>query len=191
MMHLHNPNELVKDADEALQLLKDGNVRFQEGDLSLKNDYKEIREVLSHGQKPFAIILCCADSRDVPELYFDQKLGDLFVIRNAGNVVDDVVLGSIEYGVEHLGCPLVVVVGHTNCGAVTAACQGGSFPRNIQSIIKKIEPSVKDGIPVDEVAVSNAKRMVEEIQKDEIIQHQGTRVVSALYDILSGEVIWL
>ena len=190
-MHLHKPNVQIKSADEALQLLKEGNQRFMEGHLTRKNDYKEIRQILENAQKPYAVILCCADSRVAPEIYFDEKLGDIFVVRNAGNVVDDVVLGSIEYGAEHLGCPLVVVVGHTHCGAVTAACQGGDMPRNISAIIKKIQPSIKDGMAVDEVAVENAKAMAEEIRNDEIIKHLGTKVVPALYDILSGEVIWL
>lgn len=190
-MILHKPDVLVTEAEEALKLLKEGNERFMKGELSPKDDYDGYRETLSGGQKPYAIVLCCADSRVAPEIYFDQKLGDIFVIRNAGNVVDEVVLGSVEYGAEHLGSPLVVVVGHTSCGAVTAACQGGELPRNIEAIVKKIQPSVEEGLEVNEVAVKNAKAMAEEIQQDEIIKHLGTKVVPALYDILSGEVIWL
>lgn len=190
-MNLHKPDVLVTDAEEALTLLKEGNARFVKGELSTKDDYAGIRETLNGGQKPFAIVLCCADSRVAPELYFDTKLGDIFVIRNAGNVVDDVVLGSIEYGAEHLGSPLVVVLGHTNCGACTAAVQGGDVPRNIGQIMKKITPSVKDGLSVNEVAAENAKAMCAEVQADEIIKHLGTKVVPAVYDILTGEVNWL
>ena len=190
-MHLHNPVELITDAQEALQLLKDGNERFVKGELSRKDDYENIRESLNDGQKPFAIILCCADSRVDPEIYFDQKLGDIFVIRNAGNVVDDVVLGSIEYGAEHLGCPLMVVVGHTNCGAVTAAVEGGEAPDHILSIIKKIRPSIKEGETIDEVAVENAKAMAKEIANDDMVKRLGTKVVPAIYDILTGKVTWL
>lgn len=113
------------DSQKALELLKEGNARFVSGALTPKDHYKEERQKLSEGQHPFAVVLCCSDSRVVPEILFDQQLGDLFVIRNAGNVVDLHVLGSIEYAVEHLGAPLVVVLGHSNCGAVTATCQGG------------------------------------------------------------------
>ena len=190
-MNLHKPNVKITSAEEALQFLKEGNERFVKGELSTKDTYEEDRNTLSGGQVPYAIVLCCADSRVAPEIYFDQKLGDIFVIRNAGNVVDDVVLGSIEYGAEHLGSPLVVVVGHTSCGAVTAACSGGELPRNIQAIVKKIAPSVEEGKSVNEVAAANAKAMVEEILNDEIIQHLGTKVVPAVYDILTGEVSWL
>ena len=177
-MRLHDPEVKVTSAEEALQMLKEGNARFMSGELTM-------------GQKPFAIILCCADSRVAPEIYFDQKLGDIFVIRNAGNVVDEVVLGSIEYGAEHLGSPLMVVLGHTSCGAVTAACEGGELPENIEAIVKKIQPSVKAGASVNEVSRANAIAMAEQIKADPIIKHVGTTVVPAIYDIASGEVIWL
>ena len=189
-MVLHDPSVKVTSADEALKFLKEGNARFIKGELSAKDNYSEIRGALSGGQKPFAIILCCADSRVAPEIYFDQKLGDIFVIRNAGNVVDDIVLGSIEYGAEHLGSPLVVVVGHTSCGAVTAAVQGGEVPPNIGAIVKKIQPSVCGKHDVNEVAKINAKAMADEIAADEIIKHLGTKVVAAVYDIASGQVEW-
>ena len=108
------------DFSSALQSLKAGNKRFVTGGLSPKNTYAEDRKALCEGQHPFAVVLCCSDSRVAPEIIFDQKLGDLFVIRNAGNVIDKHVLGSIEYAVEHLGTSLVVVMGHSCCGAVTA-----------------------------------------------------------------------
>ena len=190
-MRLHLPDEKLTSAEEALQLLKEGNERFVKGELCAKDTYEGDRQTLSGGQVPYAIVLCCADSRVAPELYFDQRLGDIFVIRNAGNVVDDIVLGSIEYGAEHLGSPLVVVLGHTSCGACTAAVKGGDVPRNIGEIMKKIAPSVTEGATVDEVAAANARAMCEEIQNDEIIKHLGTTVVPAVYNILSGEVEWL
>ena len=189
-MNLHDPAVKITDAQQALAYLKEGNKRFVENGLSVKDDYAAIRNVLSGGQQPYAIVLCCADSRVAPEIYFDQKLGDIFVIRNAGNVVDEVVLGSIEYGAEHLGSPLVVVVGHTSCGAVTAAVQGGEVPPNIGEIVKKIAPSVEEGKTVNEVALANAQAMAEQVRNDEIIKHLGTEVVAAVYDITSGEVIW-
>ncbi|MBR2067415.1 MAG: carbonic anhydrase [Solobacterium sp.] len=190
-MHLHEPNERITSADEALKMLKEGNARYLKGELCAKDDYKEERDVLSKGQVPYAVILCCSDSRVAPEIYFDERLGDIFVIRNAGNVIDEVVMGSIEYGAEHLGSPLIVVVGHTSCGAVTAACEGGDLPRNISAIVRRIQPSIQEGMSVDEVAIENAKAMAKQIADDEMIRHCGTKVVSALYDILSGEVKWL
>ena len=190
-MRLHDPEVKITSADEALQMLKEGNARFTKGEMSVKDNYDVIRSKLTRGQKPFAIVLSCADSRVAPEIYFDQKLGDIFVIRNAGNVVDDVVLGSIEYGAEHLGSPLVVVLGHTSCGAVTAACEGGELPENIEAIVRKIKPSVKAGSAVNDVSRANAIAMAEQIKADKIIQHVGTKVVPAIYDIATGEVIWL
>jgi carbonic anhydrase len=112
-------------------------------------------------------------------------------VRNAGNVVDETVLGSIEYGAEHLGSPLVVVIGHSCCGAVTAACEGGDLPDNIQSIVNKIAPSVEKGNGVDEVIHIHAQEMAEQVKNNEIIKHLGTKVLPAYYDIVTGEVKWL
>ena len=124
---------------QAIDLLKAGNARFVSGALTPKDNYATLREQLSTGQHPFAVVLCCSDSRVAPEIIFDQKLGDLFVIRNAGNIVDEEVLGSIEYAVEHLETPLVVVMGHSACGAVTATCQGGDLPGHIIDLAKRIK----------------------------------------------------
>lgn len=190
-MAIHNPGELIDNADDALAMLKDGNERFVSGKLRHHGNQKKGRKVLGCGQKPFAVILCCADSRVSPEIFFDQKLGDIFVIRNAGNVIDTVVLGSIEYGVEHLGAPIVVVVGHSKCGAVTAACEGGELPENIQSIVNVIKPSVKDGESVDKVVRAHAVAMSEVVKADHVVQCLGTKVVPAYYDIETGVVTWL
>ncbi len=100
------------------------------------------RPELAEGQHPYAIVLACADSRVAPELIFDESLGKLFVVRVAGNVADPVVLGSIEYAVEHLHANLLMVLGHENCGAVKATIGGGAFPPNIEALIKRITPAV-------------------------------------------------
>ena len=178
------------DSQQALEILKEGNARFVSGALTPKDDYAELREKLNAGQQPFAVVLCCSDSRIAPEIIFDQKLGDLFVIRNAGNVVDEDVLGSIEYAVEHLGTPLVVVLGHSSCGAVTATCQGGELPGHIIDIAQRIRPSISTGCCIDDNARRHAKRMAELIEEDEIVKHLNARVVSAFYDIRSGLVEW-
>lgn len=180
-----------KDFNTALQSLRQGNERFISGNLLPKDTYTEDRKTLCEGQHPFAVVLCCSDSRVAPEIIFDQKLGDLFVIRNAGNVVDEDVLGSIEYAVEHLETPLVVVLGHSCCGAVTATCQGGDLPGHILDIAKRIKPSVSTDCCIDENARRHARRMVQLIEEDEIVHHVGAKIVAAFYDLQSGKVEWL
>lgn len=189
-MKMHTAAELIQDTNQALTLLKEGNQRYTSGQLADKNSYKEDREILKDGQKPFAVVVTCADSRVAPEIYFDQKVGDIFVVRNAGNVCDTTALGSIEYAVEHLGTRLVVVCGHSKCGAVTAAVQGGDLPPNIKFITDQIQPAVAKGGDVDAVIHNHVDEMVEIVKKDEIIQHLGATVVGAYYDIHTGEVSW-
>ena len=180
-----------KDFHTALQSLKDGNERFISGNLLPKDTYAEDRKALCKGQHPFAVVLCCSDSRVAPEIIFDQKLGDLFVIRNAGNVVDDDVLGSIEYAVEHLETSLVVVLGHSCCGAVTATCQGGDLPGHIVDIAKCIRPAINSSCCIDDNARRHAQRMAQMIGEDGIVHHVGAKVMAAFYDIRSGKVEWL
>ena len=179
------------DSKQALDLLKAGNARFVSGTLAPKDDYATLREQLSASQHPFAVVLCCSDSRVAPEIIFDQKLGDLFVIRNAGNIVDEEVLGSIEYAVEHLETPLVVILGHSCCGAVTATCQGGDLPGHILDLAKRIKPSINTNCCIDDNARSHARRMAQMIEEDEIIHHVGAKVVAAFYNLQSGKVEWL
>ena len=178
-------------SDKALDLLRTGNARFISGALTPKDDYATLREKLSNGQHPFAVVLCCSDSRVAPEIIFDQKLGDLFVIRNAGNVVDEDVLGSIEYAVEHLGTPLVVVLGHSNCGAVTATYQDGELPGHILELARRIRPSISTGCCIDDNARCHAQRMAQLIEEDEIVHHVEAKIVAAYYNLQSGKVEWL
>src|SRR6266704_479902 len=118
-------------ADTALAKLNEGNLRFATSEVSQSKPTAARRKETVQGQHPFAIIVGCADSRTPPELIFDQNLGDLFVIRTAGNLVDDHALGSIEYGVEHLGARLIVVLGHQRCGAVKAALESDHAPMTL------------------------------------------------------------
>lgn len=182
---------MIIDSQQALDLLKEGNTRFVSGALTPKDDYAFLREQLNTGQHPFAVVLCCSDSRVAPEIIFDQKLGDLFVIRNAGNIVDEEVLGSIEYAVEHLETPLVVVMGHAACGAVTATYHGGDLPGHILDLAKRIKPSINMGCCIDDNARRHAQRMAQLIDDDEIVHHVGAKVVAAFYDLQSGKVEWL
>jgi carbonic anhydrase len=131
-------------ADEALKLLLAGNQRFVAGSLKsvTQDELAHRRAELAQGQKPFAIVVCCSDSRVGPEIVFDQELGNVFVVRTAGEVLDAAGIGSIEYAVAHLGSPLLVVLGHEHCGAVAAAVADSKEPGHIASIVKAIRPAV-------------------------------------------------
>lgn len=147
--HGSHPNHPPVPADAALALLHAGNESFRENRFRNEIESGRYQELLE-GQHPFAAILCCSDSRVPPELIFDRSLGDLFVIRNPGNVLHDVVLGSIEYAVDHLGIQLIVVLGHEKCGAVTAtiasfmdADSGQLMQSHVASIVKRIRPALE------------------------------------------------
>lgn len=192
-------------ADEALQKLLDGNKRFVEAKMnSTSMCDATARGKLAKSQHPFAIILSCSDSRVPPELIFDQALGEIFVIRVAGNVADPVVLGSIEYAAEHLGSHLIMVLGHERCGAVTATVNAKGKPEgNLGSIVKAIEPAAKEakkiakGKPAEEVvecAVDvNAKLVAASLTKRskvlaEELKSGKIKVVAAKYDLDDGTV---
>ena len=148
------------DADEALKLLLAGNQRFVEGNLKsvTRDEMAQRRAELVQGQKPFAIVLCCSDSRVGPEIVFDQELGNLFVVRTAGEVLDAAAIGTIEYGVVHLGSSLLLVLGHEQCGAVAAAVADAREPGHIGSIVKAIRPAVARTKDEPSDALQNAVR---------------------------------
>jgi carbonic anhydrase len=185
------------DADTALAKLKEGNTRFATSEVSQSKPIAARRTETATGQHPFAIIVGCADSRTPPELIFDQNLGDLFVIRTAGNLADDHALGSIEYAVEHLGARLIVVLGHTHCGAVTAALESDHAPGHIQSLVRDIQPAVKaaKGKPGDSLAVAiteNARQVAAQIKTKAALGDlaKEVRVVFAIYDLDTGKIEW-
>jgi len=192
----------IKDPAKALALLKDGHARYVSGAPLAKDISQARRSELAKGQKPFAVILTCSDSRVPPEVVFDQALGDLFVVRTAGNVVDPVVLGSIEYAVEHLGAPLVVVMGHTSCGAVKATVEGGEAPGSIGAITKLIAPAVeqakaegtRDSAFAEKSADNNVELQLAAVGGSKILEEkvksQQLEIVGAKYDIESGMVGW-
>jgi carbonic anhydrase len=130
-------------AQQALQKLLEGNARFVQERAAHPHQSAERRAEVLSGQNPFAVILGCSDSRIPPEIIFDQGIGDLFIVRTAGQVVDDVALGSIEYAVEHLGVPLVMVLGHDKCGAITATIAGGEASGHIGSLVAALNPAVE------------------------------------------------
>lgn len=188
-------------AQEALKLLKQGNARYVKGELKHPHTDPKRRDELTDAQHPFAVILSCADSRVVPELLFDQGLGDLFVIRVAGNVAKDKVFGSIEYAVKYLNSKLIVVLGHESCGAVNASLGDTDPGGHIGSIIEKIKPAVymarrmKGDLLTNAIKV-NAQIVGEELKEtkpiiSDAVKSAGVEVVSAYYKLSSGEVEFL
>jgi carbonic anhydrase len=202
--------------DEALQKMMDGNRRYVENRLTnAAMSDSATRTSLARSQKPYAIILSCSDSRVPPELIFDKGLGEVFVVRVAGNIPDPVVLGSIEYAAEHLGSPLIMVLGHERCGAVTATVEAkgkSTGSANIDAIVKAIEPNVKPaakdcdacrgekkcsetkkGEFVECVIDANAKTVAASLtKKSRILRHlvdeKKIRIVAAKYDLDDGTV---
>ena len=184
-------------ADAALAKLKEGNARFVNSKVSAGKPNAARRAETAQSQHPFAVILGCADSRTAPEIIFDQNIGDLFVVRNAGNLVDDHVLGSIEYAVEHLGARLIVVLGHERCGAVSAALAGDTAPGHVQSIVSDIQPAVqatkgKAGDATQLAVAENARLMAAKIRSDANLGDlaKDVKVMSAVYDLDTGKVDW-
>jgi carbonic anhydrase len=186
--------------DEALKRLLEGNARFVSGHLTHAGPEQiaEARGTGSKGQAPFAVIVGCSDSRVGPEIIFDQGIGDLFVVRTAGEVVDSAALGSIEYAVAHLGSSLVVVLGHERCGAVAAAVAGAKEPGHIAAVLAAIEPAVKQtkgqaGDPVENAVRAQALDVAKQLQEAkpilaERVQSGKIRIVAARYDLLSGKI---
>jgi len=184
--------------DAGLAKLMAGNARFAKGSVSHPNQGGSRRAEVAKGQKPFAIVVGCSDSRTSPEIVFDQGLGDVFVIRIAGGVVDDTALGSIEYGVDHLGASVIVVLGHERCGAVEAAMKGGKAPGKIGSVVKPILPAVaavkRSGHPTLDAAIDeNARRIAAGLtDRSRILSDRvkaGTlKIVATRYDLDTGRV---
>jgi len=184
--------------DQALRELVAGNQRYFVAKVAHPRQTLERRREVAHGQHPFAAILGCSDSRVPPEILFDQGLGDLFVVRVAGNVVDDVVLGSLEYAVDHLAVPLVVVLGHGKCGAVTAAVSGGGAHGHVGSVLAALRPAVERTAGRTGDAVQNAVRAnvdlgLEHLRTASTLlagrERAGTlKLAGALYDVDAGTV---
>lgn len=193
---------------EALDRLREGNRRFVERLLKLPD---RLPSELSAGQSPFAVILGCSDSRVPAELVFDQGLGDLFVIRVAGNIVAPTQIGSVEFAATQFGTPLVVVLGHGSCGAVTATLSEMSAPkagasRNLRSIVSRIEPALKplmergawddQGKLMGAAVRANVRASVQQLKAgsqilESLINDGKLAIVGAEYDMESGEVTFL
>jgi carbonic anhydrase len=195
-------NESSASQFQAFQRLMAGNTRFVAGTPEHPHQDADVRGELAKGQKTFAVVLTCADSRVAPEIVFDQGLGDLFVLRVAGNVANDDVQASIEYAVEHLGATLVVVLGHERCGAVKAAVAGGDLPGHLPGLIRQLTPAVDrtkglPGDPLDNAVCANARMAAQQLRESAPIlkarvQAGTLAVMAARYDLDTGmvEVLW-
>jgi carbonic anhydrase len=184
-------------ADDALARLKAGNQRFASSKVSAGKPVAARRAETAKDQHPFAIIVGCADSRTAPEIIFDQSIGDLFVIRTAGNLVDDYALGSIEYAVGHLGTRLIVVLGHARCGAVSAALGGDSAPGHVNSLVRDIQPAVaaakgKEGDALANAIHENDAQVAAKIRKEAQLGELASQVkiVEGYYNLDTGKVEW-
>jgi len=183
--------------EEALAKLMDGNKRFLAGSMEARN-HSARREELKNGQQPIATVVTCSDSRVVPEFIFDVGLGEVFKVETAGNVVDKIGIGSVEYAIGHLHTPLLVVLGHEKCGAVTAAYDGGHTEGCIGAIVKKIAPAVKrakkggdKGAEIEQAAAINVKKMVSKLKKSPIVKEKlekGELKIVGLKYYLDGRV---
>ncbi|WP_151637375.1 carbonic anhydrase [Noviherbaspirillum aerium] len=195
-------------AQQALQALKEGNEKFLNDSLQAPVQSKERRLEIAQGQQPFAVLVSCSDSRVPPELLFGRGLGELFIVRNAGNTVDTVAMGSIQYAVAQLGVPLIVVMGHERCGAVDAALsvveKNTSFPGSIGQMVEPIVPAVlkaqssmkgsatRDAL-LDAAVRHNVMRVVERLRTTEAMLAEPIKagklmIVGARYDLDDGRV---
>jgi carbonic anhydrase len=187
----------------ALELLKDGNKRFV-NNLKVNRNLLQQANDTSDGQHPFAVILSCIDSRTSAELIFDQGLGDIFSVRIAGNIINEDILGSMEFGCKVAGSKIIVVLGHTKCGAVKGACDHVEMG-NLTALLSKIRPAVDDELTtsenrnssnnefVEKVSVINVKRTVQSILQrspilKEMIEKDEIGIVGGTHDITTGQV---
>lgn len=187
--------------DSVLAELKTGNAHHVRHQYQHPHETVARQRELIDGQHPHAELLSCADSRVPPEIVFDQGLGDLFVVRVAGNVATDTEIGSLEYGAEHLHIPLLVVLGHESCGAVTAAVQGGKAEGHLAALLNLIKPAVEQsrgvsGDPVANAVRTNVQMVVQQLRSStpilsELVAHGKLKIVGGVYSLETGEVTWL
>jgi carbonic anhydrase len=191
---VHGP---TMSAEQALKLLLEGNQRFVAGKLEHPNQTPARRAEVAKGQHPFAAVLACSDSRTPPEIIFDRGLGDIFTVRVAGNVADQVVIESLDYSVKHLGVRVVMVLGHRRCGAVIAAVEGHEEEGDVGPMLRELRPAVEasKGMPGD--PVENAVREnVELVMKNlagsgelaAMVKSGELKIVGGIYDLDTGTI---
>jgi carbonic anhydrase len=185
----------------ALNKLIDGNQRYVNSATVCHEDWSAKRLAQTQGQAPFAVIVTCSDSRVPPEIIFDQALGSLFVIRVAGNVVDDFAIGSIEYGVTVLGADTVLVLGHSNCGAVDGALKGLKFDNHIQEVLNAIQPAVESvkgtsGNVLEKAIKLNVTHVEGKLKSSKpvlakLLEQGKLSILGGYYDLATGKVEFL
>ena len=186
--------------DRAIEMLKEGNQRFLNKNESERDLHLQVNQT-SGGQFPYAAVLSCIDSRVPVELTFDQGIGDIFSARVAGNIINEDILGSIEYACGVAGSKAILVLGHTKCGAVTAACQGVELG-NITALLSKVKPAIKEvqertgQLEVEEVTKSNVNQSIQEIREKSALlgdlEKEGKiKIVGAVYHVEDGRVTFL
>jgi len=195
---IEKPAIEMPNSEKALARLMAGNRRYVNSKQTHPDQSPDRRIALQEGQHPFAVILGCADSRVPPEVIFDQGLGDLFTVRIAGNVLDDIILGSIEYAELHLFVPLIMVLGHSGCGAVQATVSVGDLEGHLPSLTDAIKPALElvkeqPGNLVNNAAKKNALMVAEQIKQrgehfSQLIDEGKLLVVAAYYDLETGIV---
>jgi carbonic anhydrase len=191
-------HEPTVSAEQALKLLLEGNQRFVAGKLVHPNQTPARRAEAAKGQHPFAAVLVCSDSRTPPEIIFDRGLGDIFTVRVAGNVADQVVIESLGYSVKHLGVRVVMVLGHRGCGAVTAAVEGDEKDKeDIREIVKELEPAVRasrgmPGDPVENAVRENVKLVMRKLAASQalsaMVRSGELKIVGGVYDLDTGTI---
>ena len=186
--------------DRAIEMLKEGNQRFLNKSETERDLHVQVSQT-SGGQFPYAAVLSCIDSRVPVELTFDQGIGDIFSARVAGNIINEDILGSIEYACGVAGSKAILVLGHTKCGAVTAACQGVELG-NITALLSKVKPAIKEvqertgQLEVEEVTKSNVNQSIQEIREKSALladlENEGKiKIVGAVYHVEDGRVTFL
>jgi carbonic anhydrase len=184
-------------AEQSLKLLVEGNQRFVAGKLEHPNQTPERRAEVAKGQHPFAAVLACSDSRTPPEIIFDRGLGDIFTVRVAGNVADQVVIESLDYSVKHLGVRLVMVLGHRRCGAVIAAVEGHEEPGDVGPMLSELKPAVAaskgmPGDPVENAVRENVKLVMKKLATSPelaaMVKSGELKVVGGVYDLDTGTI---
>jgi len=191
---VHTP---TMSAGQALKLLLEGNQRFVAGKLEHPNQTPERRAEVAKGQHPFAAVLACSDSRTPPEIIFDRGLGDIFTVRVAGNVADQVVIESLDYSVKHLGVRVVMVLGHRRCGAVIAAVAGHEEPGDVGPMLSELKPAVAAsrgmaGDPVENAVRENVmlvmKKLATSKELSAMVKSGELKVIGGVYDLDTGTI---
>jgi carbonic anhydrase len=192
-------HEPTMSPEQSLKLLLEGNQRFVANKLEHPNQTPQRRAEVAKGQHPFAAVLACADSRTPPEIIFDRGLGDIFTVRVAGNVADQVVIESLDYSVKHLGVRVVMVLGHRRCGAVIAAVDGheGTDDQDVGPMLSELRPAVaaskgEAGDPVENAVRENVKLVVKNLATSQelsaMVKSGELKIVGGIYDLDTGTI---